>query len=234
MKAWLLAALGVLVLFNVSCTQPNRVNTTRDTEKLFPGVISGKPVNENALDRIEAHFALWGCGIVFCTEYYSDDRLSYRPVILRKNEVGGWEKCDFDVEPFARGTSWDVAYRSLDGKRMWAIAEWHVEGPGETLEIVSSKDAGKTWRHIASIPKPSYMAGLHSFSMDDQGSGAVTIYLEAEAGYRDAGYYRSYTKDWGKTWTPPRLEQRDDLVAAPERVRDTALPKVLRESVGTN
>ena len=204
---------------------------------LFSGPIPIQPVTDPSLANIEAGFLIDGNGdnpsLVFCTERYAKDAAeapSFHPVILRTAK-GGWEKLDFNKEPFADGMAWIAVHESPKAKKIWAIAQWMRGDPGETLEVVLSEDAGWTWTRAASIKKPWYMAELQSFRMDPDGRGMIVLNIANDAAgpEESIGYWRSHTNDWGKTWTSPRLEERDSLEPVETLSREQPLPELLKK-----
>lgn len=226
--------------FVASCAGPEAAPPVSGKAKLAEA-ISARPLDEASLKQMVAEFIIESGGegptILFCTQHYPDDPNkppSYRPVILR-GEKGRWDKLDFDFEPFSEGMQWWAVYESGDGSRIWAIAQWTREDPGDALEIVLSEDAGRTWRHVATVEKPWYLAELQSMSMDASGHGAIVMYIGADSAgsEQSMGYWRSYTQDWGKSWTKPKLEQGDILSPVDAAPDDTPLPELLKRASTT-
>ena len=129
---------------------------------------------------------------------------------------------DFD------GLGWVHATRSRDGTSIWALADNVVESPGWTLELVASDDAGATWRHLSTVPKPYYCGQFETFQMSRSGKGLVGIRLDTPAPSNDAswlsalmpardatgdeqpeGLYVYRTQDGGLTWSDPQFFDDD-------------------------
>lgn len=116
--------------------------------------------------------------------------------------------------------SWEYAGRASSRPRVWAIAQFGRAGLGPNLEIAYSLDDGRTWRH-RSLQKISRFATFSSFSMADNGSGALTIHLEndLDSDHR-GGYYTYTTTDGGRTWSrTPRHSQAAPPAPANSRER---------------
>lgn len=141
--------------------------------------------------------------------------------------------------------AWVYAGVSEDEQHWWAIADFAVEGPGHTLELIASHDGGETWDYWVSIPKPNYWALFESFEMDASGHGRLTVRFESgtDPGFvqaakhalrpqrtqAESGRYTYRTRDWGRSWKGPShrtavdydgyepydLPSLDELLASP-------------------
>lgn len=145
-------------------------------------------------------------GLIFCATSDPNDPIFHRPTIFRHG-LQGWELLDFNFEPFAGGMEWVHVAISRDLRHIWAIAEWTVEGPGPSAEIVFSDDGGDTWQHIASVKKPFYVAIFAGFRMDAKGNGSLVYSQLDEGGWPGIGHYTYSTHDWGKTWFGPAFSE---------------------------
>jgi hypothetical protein len=100
---------------------------------------------------------------------------------------------------------------------VWGIVDIDVEGRGWTLEVVFSRDGGRSWRHVGSLKKPHFTAEFHSFRIGPGGRGSLTIHL-GDGGDRShkRGYYVYSTRDWGQSWT--RARYSSDLLSSPDQL----------------
>ena len=143
------------------------------------------------------------------------------------------------------GCTWVHAARSLSSPWIWAVAEFSIEGPGWELPILASDDGGATWFHLATVPKPYYLAEFESLRMRADGTGTLTMFLEDYGQIGDSGgrardwweivrswrsdevppmpqrrgHYVWHTTDHGRTWTGPAIEE-DDLESLEARERE--------------
>lgn len=195
-----------LALACTSCTQ----QAPPPASKLYTGPLVYKSVPPELLDLSTAGYVLPAtthrAALIFCTADYEKGGIQYRPVIYRR-EAGGWSVMDFDVEPFAQGCVWAGVYAAADSGKIWAIAEWEMEGPGTNLEIVYSGDGGQTWQHIASVEKVFWTASLDSFRMNSKGQGRLSTRLDDDITSIACGFYVYHTADWGRTWSAPAFEE---------------------------
>jgi len=120
------------------------------------------------------------------------------------NARGGWAVAGV---PELGQYGWTMAARSPEAPRYWAIAEIDVAGPGNDLDIVSSRD-GRTWGHH-SLDKVSRFASYveGSFYMTRGGRGAVTVELTPDGAQTEGtpsvrpGFYTYTTRNHGLTWS---------------------------------
>jgi hypothetical protein len=112
-------------------------------------------------------------------------------------------------------SAWVSVRATRDRKLIWAVSDYDVEDPGWDLEITFSSDAGRSWKHVGSVQKPSYLALLDSLEMESRGRGWLSVYLDeaynpgAKRGERlDKGYYMYYTSDGWRHWSGPRYSSR--------------------------
>ncbi len=104
-------------------------------------------------------------------------------------------------------SSWQFAGRTKTGKDVWAFAEFAVEGRGWDLETAYSADDGRTWKHIGSLKKISYLAEFHSFTMSG-GKGQLTVQFSYGDDSSDKdGYYTYTTTNKGMTWSKPKYSE---------------------------
>jgi hypothetical protein len=101
---------------------------------------------------------------------------------------------------------------------LWGFLEWTIEGPGHEIPVVFSDDGGKTWRHVASIKKPSYLAWFHSFKMGPNGKGTVEMLLDGPPFPEIRRMFTYVTSDWGRTWKRsgrPKVSVLGDVYSSP-------------------
>jgi hypothetical protein len=112
------------------------------------------------------------------------------------------------IEPRLRGSlsqsDWTFVGRVPNRAEFWAVAEIDVAGPGDSLEILSTRD-GATWSHY-SLNKVSRFADFVSFHMNARGVGSVVLQLTedspgVEPPSRRPGYYTYTTTNGGRTWS---------------------------------
>lgn len=77
------------------------------------------------------------------------------------------------------------------GGRVLALAEWQVEGPGPTLELLVSEDEGATYER-RSIPKPTWLATFEGWRVDGD-SLEVELSVDDDASLAEP-WWRAYTK----------------------------------------
>lgn len=103
-------------------------------------------------------------------------------------------------------SSWTYFVRSPDKLRAWAIAEIDVAGPGGTLEIFSTVNAGSTWSHF-SLEKMSRFASFDSLHMNRNGRGSLTLNFDQDSANTEGnrrlrpGFYTYTTSNGGRTWS---------------------------------
>lgn len=119
------------------------------------------------------------------------------PVIFVLTQQG-WQLVSLDTD-FKRFTWSHVAIAPAKGY-LWGFLEYTVEGPSADVPVLMSTDAGKTWRHVASVPKPDFLASFHSFSMAPNGQGTLQLRLAGAPSPGRRRFFTYVTRDWGKTW----------------------------------
>lgn len=99
--------------------------------------------------------------------------------------------------------------------RLWALGENETEGPGPSLELLVSDDAGVFTRR--SVPKPSYLATFEAWRVDGN-DVRLELSLDDEVFANDAwswlppslqpvlrsGHFTLHSRNGGRTW---RLER---------------------------
>jgi hypothetical protein len=133
-----------------------------------------------------------------------------RPGLLVRRD-GAWKVLSFDGETFAQN-GWCGVRAASDGRQISAVTDCRVESPGWELQFVLSQDCGRTFRHIGTLKKPCYMAGVSSFAMDERGNGEVSLELDEDYGPSTpplfpAGIYSYKTRDFGAHWEGPRFSK---------------------------
>jgi hypothetical protein len=231
-KAVQVVLLGLVVLGCGACS-------SSQPDDLFRGAIPVRNVTPTDYEQCEVDFVLpqdpQHPAMIFCTLNYHDDENGsmslVRPVIFR-HEPDGWKAIDFNVERFAPGYTWIHVAASREKPNIWAIAHWSSEGPGPEVEIIFSGDGGKTWRHIATVPKPNWLSELTCFRMGPDGHGTLVFRRNEDEG-GDIGFYRYQTSDGGKTWSKPEYEQDVlEKAAEPEQGRQQSLLETMKEIEG--
>lgn len=117
---------------------------------------------------------------------------------------GGWTKARLPESALAQNV-WVFAGRAGDRQEVWGVAELQSEGRGPDLELLSSRDGGRTWRHVT-VNKVSRFATFDSFHMTSRGAGALMIQLTEDDARTEgnsslkAGYYTYDTRDGGRRW----------------------------------
>lgn len=113
--------------------------------------------------------------------------------------------------PSTLGNRWIYTARDLDSGRVWGLIRGVVESSGDTIEVMLSNDAGRTWIHVSRIVVPHYSGSrLTEFIMDDHGRGSIRLYWDniaaccGEGQESFVGYFVYRTRDWGHTWKEPR------------------------------
>lgn len=138
--------------------------------------------------------------------------LEHHPTIFIRLE-DSWRLFDLGDECYFQQTNWVHVARHKSN--VWGIVDTDVEGRGWTLEIVFSRNGGKSWRHVSSLKKPYFAAEFNSFRMGPKGKGSLTIYLDDSDGWlHKRGYYVYSTWDWGQRWT--RAHYSSDLLSSPD------------------
>lgn len=202
-----------------------------------PGpVLAPLPITTAALATIVADTELAeGDGfrrrIVFGRRFANANPHDFRAAIVI---FDGPDAHEVPLSPDFDGLAWEHAARSSDGKTIWALADNAAESPGWTMELVSSDDAGATWRHLSTVPKPYYWGQFETFQMSKAGIGLVGIRLgtsapapaeddgrlfskfralfpagDATGDEQPEGLYVYRTKDGGLTWTGPQYFEDD-------------------------
>jgi hypothetical protein len=183
------------------------------------GVNVRSQIPDELLERSTPQFAFneTACcpALVFCTVQTHDSQ--HHPGILI-HDRSGWHCLEMASEVYDRSV-WVYAGATQDRKLIWAVSDSDVEGPGWDLELTFSSDAGRTWRHVGSVQKPSYLALLDSLQMETRERGWLSVYLDdeyypgARRGQRLAkGYYVYYTHDGWRHWSSPRYSRRKPRV----------------------
>lgn len=118
-------------------------------------------------------------------------------LVFDRNE---WRIVNLPADDY-ENSGWQFAGRAKSGKDVWAFAEFAVEGRGWNLETTYSADDGRTWRHISSLKKISYLAEFYSFTMSGN-KGQLTVQLSdgVDSSNKD-GYYTYATSNKGMTWS---------------------------------
>lgn len=137
--------------------------------------------------------------------------LEHHPTIFIHLE-GSWRLFDLRSECYFQQTNWVHVARYKSN--VWGIVDTDVEGRGWTLEIVFSRDGGRSWRHVSSLKKPYFTAEFNAFRMGPKGRGSLTIYLDDSEGTQKRGYYVYSTWDWGQRWTSAHYSR--DLLSSPD------------------
>jgi hypothetical protein len=157
--------------------------------------------------------------------------LEHHPTIFIRLE-DSWRLFDLRSECYFQQTNW--VHVARHESKVWGIADADVEGRGWTLEVVFSRDGGRSWRHVGSLKKPYFTAEFNSFRMGPKGRGSLTIYLDDSADRsHKRGYYVYSTRDWGQRWTGARYST--DLLSSPdyrfeqEGDADRPIKEVMRE-----
>lgn len=103
---------------------------------------------------------------------------------------------------------WLVAASSNHKPYVWAIAERSCGDSSTALEVLMSKDHGRSWRHVVTLRKPYYLMMFHEFRMSGDGKGSVSLIWDEPSLQPEfeAGLYTYRTSDWGETWDGPYLE----------------------------
>lgn len=201
-----------------------------------PGpVLAPSPIGAFALAGIVADFELAEGGgfrrrIVFGRRFANANPHDFRAAIV---VFDGTDAQEVPLPPLFDGLRWVHGTRSGDGMKIWAFADNAVESPGWTLELVTSDDAGATWRHLSTVPKPYYWGDLETFQMGKSGVGLVAIRLgtpapanddgpllcwlrslvpsvtEATGEEQPDGLYVYHTKNGGLTWSGPQYFEDD-------------------------
>jgi hypothetical protein len=83
-----------------------------------------------------------------------------------------------------------------------------VESPGWALEITFSSDAGRSWAHVGSAQKPSYLALIESLQMETRRRGWLSVYLDDAYDRLARGYYIYHTSDGWRHCSGPRYSHR--------------------------
>lgn len=137
-------------------------------------------------------------------ENYPECSNPFLPVIFvfEKNE---WRTIYFSADNFFNN-KWRFVGKAKTGKDIWALTEYEMTGYGPNLEIIHSKDDGRTWKHIGTLEKISYLAGLHSFTMQND-KGQLTIEWSSGGEPNQKGFYTYTTADKGKTWSKPKYSK---------------------------
>jgi hypothetical protein len=117
---------------------------------------------------------------------------------------GGWVAAPIPAD--LEQTGWVFAGRAKERPEVWGVTEIDVEGRGPDLNLLSSRDGGRTWRHYT-LHKVSRFAEFVSLRMTAAGAGALTVQLSAEDAQNEgtpsvkAGFYTHTTRNGGRTWT---------------------------------
>lgn len=118
---------------------------------------------------------------------------------------GGWDKARLPEGALGQN-AWVFVGRASDRPEVWGITELQSEGRGPALELLSSRDGGRTWQHVT-VNKVSSFATFDSFYMTSRGAGALTIQLTQDDAQSEGnaslkpGYYTYSTRDGGRSWT---------------------------------
>jgi len=175
--------------------------------------------------------------LVFCTVRTSES--DHHPAILIHDE-GGWRCLEMSSEVYDQ-SEWVYAGTTRERKLIWAVSDWDVEGPGWDLELTFSSDAGRSWRHLGSIQKPSYLALIDSLQMETRERGWLSVYLDDDyyPGARRSerlakGYYIYHTRDGWRHWSNPRYSPRRPRVLRHARLRRPSYTAALLCGAGLN
>lgn len=168
-----------------------------------------RQIADEILERTSPQFAFKertdSPALVFCTVRTSQS--DHHPAILIHDE-GGWRCLEMSSEVYDQ-SEWVYAGTTRERKLIWAVSDWDVEGPGWDLEVTFSSDAGRTWRHLGSIQKPSYLALIDSLQMETRERGWLSVYLDDDYSERLAkGYYIYHTRDGWRHWSTPRYSHQ--------------------------
>lgn len=113
--------------------------------------------------------------------------------------------------PSTLGNRWIYTARDLDSGRVWGLIRGVVESQGDTIEVMMSEDAGRSWIHVSRVVVPHYaLSRFAEFFMDERGRGKIRLFWDnvtaccADDQERFIGYFDYRTRDWGRTWKDPR------------------------------
>jgi hypothetical protein len=123
----------------------------------------------------------------------------------------GWRLIQLPDE--LHNTSWIFVGRSATRDELWGITQASVEGPGPTLQFVSSGNGGRSWRLRGALQKISRYAVVDLFSVNDDGKGTLILRLDDDPS-PDAprlGYYFYLTKNGGRSWSEAIYSQSKPL-----------------------
>jgi len=127
-----------------------------------------------------------------------DTFYTFRPAIVRKASKS-MPTNFIALDAFAR-YGW-VGAASLPSKGLyWGVLDYQVEGTAHALPLIWSKDGGRKWSFLALVEKRHFADTFKSFGMDENGNGQLAIDSND-----DLGFYVLETKDFGKTWSAPRI-----------------------------
>lgn len=131
---------------------------------------------------------------------------NFSPAIL-VDDGEGWETI---LDSSYEGRHWVYASRSTDWKRIWAIWDNFVQGPGPELTVIRSDDGGRTWQHVINIRKPYWYSRLSDATFDMNGHATLTINVfdTGAMGASPPMAVRCITRttDDGKTWSNYEFE----------------------------
>jgi hypothetical protein len=123
----------------------------------------------------------------------------------------GWRLVGLPEE--LHNTSWIFAGRSATRGELWGITEGGAEGPGPTLQFVSSANGGRSWRLRGALQKASRFAVVDLFSVNDDGNGTLILRLDDDPSPNAPrlGYYFYLTKNGGRSWSEAMYSQSRPL-----------------------
>lgn len=211
---WLILALSCMILFPTQISsspftpspvsQPCKKASLLSPTANIPAQVLDQSVPIYAFERRDTDPA-----IIFSR---TGSSLEHHPTIFIRLE-DSWRLFDLRSECYFQQANW--VHIARHESKVWGIVDIDVEGRGWTLEIVFSRDGGRSWRHVSSLKKPYFSAEFNSFRMGPKGRGSLTIYLD-ESGDRlhKRGYYVYSTSDWGQRWT--RVHYSSDLLTSPD------------------
>jgi hypothetical protein len=175
--------------------------------------------SDELLERSTAQFAFEerseSPALVFCAIRTAE--LEHHLAILIHGS-GGWRCLEMSGEKYEQ-SAWVYAAATRDRKLIWAVSDWDVEGPGWDLEITFSSDAGRSWRHVGSVGKPSYLAMFESLQMETRRRGWLSMYLDDAYGALAKGYYTYHTDDGWRHCSGHRYSRRE-----PRNLHHSLLP----------
>ncbi len=149
-----------------------------------------------------------------------EDPTAAKPVVAVKRD-GDWRAVVL-AGPGLTDAGWKYVGAGPRPREVWGVLDKAAGADRSEFVVAHSTDGGQSF-HLRAFRKPTKRAAVYDFALSRDGTGRVTLSLEADVGRHKAGLYHYETTDGGATWAEQPRFEADAMIRA-DSVDDAEQP----------